>query len=165
VTHLATEVAGRVNRQFEQVVDFWHLAEKLAAAAPLLNGDPKRHLASWRMCLLNDEEAAHQYQLLRTECGPAVNVRIANATGRPGELLADTIGLAELGLPDLQIVFSDRDPSEVARRLRSYVRRLLVGERLDCAWIEEVSLVPPERDALTLFDDPTPVDPPPLEWR
>ena len=32
----------------------------------------------------------HQYQLLRTElgpCGPAVNVRIANATGRPGELL------------------------------------------------------------------------------
>lgn len=110
----------------------------------------------------------HQYQLLRTElgpCGPAVNVRIANATGRPGELLADTIGLAELGLPDLQILFSDRDPSEVARRLRAYVRRLLVGERLDCAWIEEVSLVPPERDALTLFDDPTPVDPPSLEWR
>lgn len=45
VTHLATEVAGRVKRDFEQVVDFWHLAEKLAAAAPLLNGDPKRRLA------------------------------------------------------------------------------------------------------------------------
>ena len=114
----------------------------------------------------------HQYQLLRTElgpCGPAVNVRIANATGRPGELLADTVGLAELGLPDLQLVFSDRDPAEVVRTLRAYVRRLLVGDRLDCAWIEEASLVPPERDALTLFDDalfddtlfddPTPVQP------
>lgn len=102
----------------------------------------------------------HQYQLLRTElgpCGPAVNVRIANATGRPGELLADTVGLAELGLPDLQIMFSDRDPAEVVRRLRAYVRSVFVGDRLDCSWIEEVSRVPPERDALTLFDEATPV--------
>src|SRR5690606_9230277 len=102
----------------------------------------------------------HQYQLLRTElgpCGPAVNVRVANATGRPGELLADTVGLAELGLPDLQIMFSDRDPADVVRRLRAYVRSVFVGERLDCTWIEEVSRVPPERDALTLFDEATPV--------
>jgi hypothetical protein len=102
----------------------------------------------------------HQYQFLRTElgpCGPAVNVRVANATGRPGELLADTVGLAELGLPDLQILFSDRDPADMVRRLRAYVRSVFVGERLDCAWIEEASLVPPERDALTLFDEATPV--------
>lgn len=101
----------------------------------------------------------HQYQLLRTElgpCGPAVNVRISNATGRPGELLADTVGLAELGLPDLQILFSDRDPAEVMRRLRAYVHSVFVGERLDCTWIDDVSLVPPERDALTLFDEATP---------
>jgi hypothetical protein len=94
-----------------------------------------------------------RYRLLRTElgpCGPAVNVRIANATGRPGELLADTIGLAELGLPDLQTVFCDRDPAEVASRLRALVRSVFVGERLDCSWVEEGSLVPPERDALTL---------------
>lgn len=58
VAHLATEVGGRVDRDFVQVVDFWHLAEKLAAAAPLLNGDPKRRLASWRMRLLNEESAA-----------------------------------------------------------------------------------------------------------
>ena len=97
----------------------------------------------------------NQYQLLRTElgpCGPAFNVRVANATGRPGELLADTIGLAQLGLPDLQILFSDRDPADVVRRLRAYVRRLFVGDRLDCTWIEESSLVPPERDALTLLE-------------
>jgi hypothetical protein len=94
-----------------------------------------------------------RYWMLRTElgpCGPAVNVRIANATGRPGELLADTVGLAELGLPDLQTVFTDRDPADVTLQLFLQARRLFVGDRLDCAWIEEASLVPPERDALTL---------------
>jgi hypothetical protein len=102
----------------------------------------------------------HQYQFLRTElgpCGPAVNVRVANATGRPGELLADTIGLSELGLPDLQILFSNRDPETVVRRLRSYVRSVFVGDRLDCWWIEEASFVPPERDALTIMDEATPL--------
>lgn len=58
VEHLATEVAGRVEREFVQVVDFWHLVEKLAAAAPLLTGDPKRRLAGWRMRLLNEEHSA-----------------------------------------------------------------------------------------------------------
>jgi len=98
----------------------------------------------------------HQYLALRSELGPsgpAINVRIANATGRPGELFADTIGLAELGLPDLQIQFTDRDPVDVVHRLRAYVRDLFVGERFDCAWIEEGARVPPLRDALTLFLD------------
>jgi hypothetical protein len=106
----------------------------------------------------------HQYQLLRTElgpCGPAVNVRIANVTGRPGELLADTVGLTELGLPDLQIMFSNRDPVAVVRRLRTYVRNVFVGDRLDCPWVEEAARVPPARDALTLWDDVTPT---PVQW-
>jgi hypothetical protein len=97
-----------------------------------------------------------RYRLLRTElgpCGPAVNVRIANATGRPGELLADTIGLAELGLPDLQLVFSDRDPVEVTEQLRRLVRSMFVGDRLDCGWVEESASVPPARDVLTLSLD------------
>jgi hypothetical protein len=94
-----------------------------------------------------------RYRALRIDhgpCGPAINVRISNATGRPGELLADTVGLAELGLPDLQLVFSDRDPAEIMLRLRLMVRSMFVGDRLDCGWIEEASFVPPERDALTL---------------
>lgn len=94
-----------------------------------------------------------RYLRLRTDhgpCGPAVNIRIANATGRPGELLADTVGLAELGLPDLQIVFSDRDPAQVILRLQLLVRSMFVGDRLDCQWVEEPSFVPPARDALTL---------------
>src|SRR5262245_4086857 len=47
-----------------------------------------------------------RYRMLRTElgpCGPAVNVRITE--GHDGELIADTIGLAVLGLPDLQVSF------------------------------------------------------------
>jgi hypothetical protein len=94
-----------------------------------------------------------RYRALRIDhgpCGPAINVRIANATGKPGELLADTVGLDELGLPDLQLVFSGHDPAEIALRLRLMVRSMFVGDRLDCGWIEETSFVPPERDALTL---------------
>lgn len=94
-----------------------------------------------------------RYRELRVDhgpCGPAVNVRMANVTGRPGELLADTIGLAELGLPDLQMVFADRDPTDVTTHLRLMVRSMFVGDRLDCGWIEEAAFVPPERDALTL---------------
>ena len=94
-----------------------------------------------------------QYRVLREDlglCGPAINVRIANATGKPGELLADTVGLAELGLPDLQVVFTDRDPADVAKRLRRLARSMFVGERLDVAWVEEDSRVPPLRDALTV---------------
>ena len=97
-----------------------------------------------------------RYRLLRTElgpCGPAVNVRIANASGRPGELLADTIGLADLGLPDLQIVFDHRDPSVIVRELRDHVRTVFVGDRLECSWIEEAARLPPERDAITLYLD------------
>jgi hypothetical protein len=96
------------------------------------------------------------YRLLRTElgpCGPAVNVRIANATGRPGELLADTIGLADLGLPDLQIVFDHQDPADVVRELRNLVRAVFVGDRLEMPWIEEAALLPPARDALTLHPE------------
>lgn len=94
-----------------------------------------------------------RYRALRIDhgpCGPAVNVRIANATGRPGELCADTVGLAELGLPDLQLVFRDEDPAAVMARLRLMVRGVFVGDRLDCGWIEESAFVPPARDALTL---------------
>jgi hypothetical protein len=91
------------------------------------------------------------YRLLRMElgpCGPAINVRIAPAGGR--DTVADTMGLAELGLPDLQTLATGRDPAALAFRLVNLARSMFVGEKLDCAWVEEASFSPPSRDVLTL---------------
>jgi hypothetical protein len=104
-----------------------------------------------------------RYRALRTElgpCGPAVNVRIGGS-GRPGELIADTLGLAELGLPDLQTVSRD-DPERVSGQLLLAAQRVFVGDRLDCEWAFDTARIPPVREALTLslFDfehDVTPI--------
>ena len=58
VKHLETEVAGRIDREVTQGVDFWHLIEKLGAASRLLGGDHDKRLARWRLQLLNVERAA-----------------------------------------------------------------------------------------------------------
>jgi hypothetical protein len=95
-----------------------------------------------------------RYRMLRKELGPsgpAVNVRIANVGGAPGEMFADTLGLAALGLPDLQARFrrDEREPNEVAMRMLLLARQLFLGEELDGAapapW-----LAPPERATLTI---------------
>lgn len=91
------------------------------------------------------------YRFLRLElgpCGPAVNVRIAAISDH--DVVADTLGLAGLGLPDLQTVVHDRDPAQLASHLIKLARSMFVGDTLDCPWIEESSLVAPSRDALTV---------------
>jgi hypothetical protein len=90
------------------------------------------------------------YRLLRMElgpCGPAINVRIAHVDA---ETVADTVGLADLGLPDLQTLATGRDLAALAFRLVHLARSMFVGDKLDCAWVEEASFSPPRRDALTL---------------
>jgi hypothetical protein len=48
----------------------------------------------------------------------AVNVRLFNiSNGAPGEKLMDTLGLAALGLPDLQCHFTGLDPNDVGSLL------------------------------------------------
>ena len=94
------------------------------------------------------------YRLLRMElgpCGPAINVRIAQVGD--AETVADTIGLADLGLPDLQTLATGRDPAALAFRLVHLARSMFVGDKLDCTWVEEASFSPPRRDALTLQFD------------
>ena len=91
------------------------------------------------------------YRLLRMElgpCGPAINVRIAQIS--QSDTVADTIGLADLGLPDLQTLATGRDPAALAFRLVHLARSMFVGDKLDCAWVEEASFSPPRRDALTV---------------
>lgn len=91
------------------------------------------------------------YRMLRMElgpCGPAINVRIARGAGNT--TIADTMGLAELGLPDLQVLATGRDPAQLAHRLVGLARSMFVGDKLDCAWVEEASMSPPSRDVLTV---------------
>lgn len=58
VEHLAVEVGDRLDREVVQIVDFWHLMEKLGAAARVLGDDHAARLARWRLQLLNREHAA-----------------------------------------------------------------------------------------------------------
>jgi hypothetical protein len=90
------------------------------------------------------------YRLLRMElgpCGPAINVRITQVGD---DAVADTVGLAELGLPDLQTLATARDPAALTYRLVHLARSMFVGDKLDCVWVEEASYAPPARDVLTI---------------
>lgn len=91
------------------------------------------------------------YRLLRMElgpCGPAINVRFA-AIGAH-ETMADTVGLSDLGLPDLQTLATGRDPATLATHLVRLARSMFVGDKLECPWVEEASFSPPSRDVLTV---------------
>ncbi len=91
------------------------------------------------------------YRMLRMEqgpCGPAINVRVAAISDH--DVIADTMGLTELGLPDLQTVAHDRDPAELAKQILRLARSMFVGDALECTWIEEASLALPSRDAITV---------------
>jgi hypothetical protein len=92
-----------------------------------------------------------QYRMLRMElgpCGPAINVRIAPIS--PTDVVADTVGLSGLGLPDLQVILPRCDPAELTGRLVRLARSMFVGDPLDCAWTEQSAIVLPCRDALTV---------------
>jgi len=58
VEQLATEVGGRLSVKPTQLVDFWHLVEKLASAARVMGGDAHQRTARWKLRLLNVEYAA-----------------------------------------------------------------------------------------------------------
>ncbi|CAN5428643.1 hypothetical protein BH11MYX1_BH11MYX1_15190 [soil metagenome] len=91
------------------------------------------------------------YRMLRMEqgpCGPAINVRVAAISDH--DVIADTMGLTELGLPDLQTVAHDRDPAELASQILKLARSMFVGDALECTWIEEASIALPSRDAITV---------------
>ena len=68
-------------------------------------------------------------------------------------MIADTVGLAGLGLPDLQAVVHDRDPAELTLTLTRLAKSMFVGDALECSWIEETSIQLPSRDALTVCLD------------
>ena len=98
--------------------------------------------------------AFSSYRMLRLEqgpCGPAINVRIAAISDH--DMIADTVGLSELGLPDLQAIVHDRDPAELTLTLTRLAKCMFVGDALECSWVEEASIQLPSRDAITVCLD------------
>jgi hypothetical protein len=96
---------------------------------------------------------------------PAANVRMFTIKGgRPGETLMDTVGLAPLGLPDLQLTFSQLEPNDVAGRLADLALYLFTeGDVIESGhttegvppgsrWVcrRTPALAPPEREAIEL---------------
>ncbi|MDB4965484.1 MAG: hypothetical protein JWN44_1173 [Myxococcales bacterium] len=94
----------------------------------------------------------------------AVQVRLFHVEqGRPGELVMDTIGLAPLGLPDVQCHFVNLDPAAMAALLEETAQYLyaegdvisdedtvngLDGKPWPCR--RETALVAPSRDVIDL---------------
>jgi hypothetical protein len=98
-----------------------------------------------------------QYRMLRMElgpCGPAINVRIAAIS--PTNVIADTVGLTGLGLPDLQAISRCHDAAKLTGKLVELARTMFVGDPLDVAWTEQSAIVLPCRDALTVQLDSEP---------
>lgn len=75
VEHLATEVGGRLSVKPTQLVDFWHLVEKLAAASRVIGCDADHRTARWKLRLLNAESAAGGI-LAELQASGCENVRV-----------------------------------------------------------------------------------------
>jgi hypothetical protein len=59
-----------------------------------------------------------------------VNVRLFNVAGSPGLLLMDTLGLASLGLPDLECVFRDLPEGLMAGYLADTAEYMVAGNSI-----------------------------------
>ena len=100
---------------------------------------------------------------------PAVNVRLFNVRNRaPGEKLMDSIGLAALGLPDVQCHFIGLEPNDVATMLYNAAYYLfehgdviddgdtIQGIPTDQRWTcqHELALAAPEREVIDINPGP-----------
>jgi hypothetical protein len=95
--------------------------------------------------------------------GP-INVRLFRIEGRSGEMIMDSLGLAALGLPDVQCHFRELKPDDVSRLLHNIAYYLFqkgdviedghtvegaaTGSKWRCR--HEAALVPPKREVLDI---------------
>lgn len=83
-----------------------------AAPAPAIRWLPSGRFVSPKVWLEAFDRGASDRLL-----AGAVNVRFVTISNSPGDMLMDTLGLAALGVPDLQCHFRDLDPNAVAMML------------------------------------------------
>ncbi|MDG6109848.1 DUF4261 domain-containing protein [Dactylosporangium aurantiacum] len=74
--------------------------------------------------------ATHPAVLAGRPLGGLVNVRLFNVAGSPGLLAMDTLGLAPLGLPDVECVFSGLPETRMAGYLTSIAEYLVAGHTI-----------------------------------
>lgn len=98
----------------------------------------------------------------------ALNVRLFNVESHPGDLVMDTLGLAALGVPDVQCHFRGLEPGRVAGLLRgiaTYVfekgdviadGNTVQGLEVTDKWIcrHEMALLPPRRVVVDISPGP-----------
>jgi hypothetical protein len=156
---LLTDMMAR-GLDYKTRLELFHNAlESVLAVAPCqaIHWAPAQHLVDPQAYLeARRSPDAHPLQ-------HAVNVRFFHiSNGQPGEMLMDTMGLATLGLPDLQCHFLELEPGEVARVLYNTAAYIydngdivedghtIQGIRSDDRWLcrHELALVGPDREVL-----------------
>ncbi|MBB3111114.1 hypothetical protein FHS18_003182 [Paenibacillus phyllosphaerae] len=92
-----------------------------------------------------------------------LNVRLFRMEGAESEIVMDTLGLASIGLPDLQVQYKGAEVTEMAKRLYAYGDELyangdvipdggtlegLGGERWTCS--RDIALMEPKRNVIDI---------------
>jgi hypothetical protein len=118
-TVLLTETSDRTERPAERVAAFLDVFSAVVAAAT--------PTATWWPA---SEQALEPATALARRLGGLVNVRMFNDGERSGYVVMDTLGMASLGLVDLQCRFRDLEFDRVAGLLYDFAAYLVDGAEI-----------------------------------
>lgn len=80
----------------------------------------------------HSQQVVDPLEVAENPLAAVVNVRMFRVDSEPGVIVMDTLGLHDLGLPDVQCHFRDLDPSAVARLLYNVANYLFdAGDVID----------------------------------
>jgi hypothetical protein len=133
----------------------------VAAVAGLVDQAPPRAIHWWPAQRIVEPDAfLRDVAVDPFAFSTAVNVRNFAIADRDDESVMDTMGLATLGLPDIQVHFRGRDLDDMAGRIHGTARYLFDrGDVIEDGqtvgverWVarHEVALIDPEREVLDL---------------
>jgi hypothetical protein len=115
-----TETSSRTQSPAERVQAFRDVFSAVVAAAP--------PLVTWWP---GSEQALEPATALARRLGGLVNVRMFNDADRPGYVVMDTLGMASLGLLDVQCRFRDLEFDRVAGLLYDVATGLVDGATIN----------------------------------
>lgn len=133
----------------------------VAAVAGLIDQAPPRAIHWWSAQRIVEPDAfLRDIAADPFAFSTAVNVRNFSIAGRDDETVMDTMGLAKLGLPDIQVHYRGRDLDDMAGRILGTARYLFDnGDVIEDGhtvgverWVarHEAALIDPDREVLDL---------------